>query len=125
MSLAAAAAFNLPGEDVLAAVETREAQGSTGFGGGVAIPHGKIAGLGAVTGYFARLAAPIDYDAVDGAPVDLFFLLLAPEHAVAAHLKALAKVSRLLRDAELCAALRKAESGDAVYAIAEGARRAA
>lgn len=118
----AGAAFDLPAADILAAILAREAEGSTGFGGGVAIPHGKIAGLGAVTGYFARLEKPVEYDAVDGEPVDLLFLLLAPENAVAAHLMALAKVSRLFRDAELRAALRQAKTAEAMFAIAEGAR---
>ena len=118
----AARALDLPAADILGAVLAREAQGSTGFGGGVAIPHGKLGGLGAVTGYFARLDKPVDFDAVDREPVDLLFLLLAPENAVAAHLMALAKVSRLFRDADLCAALRQAKTAEALYAIAEGAR---
>ena len=77
---------------------TREKLGSTGLGQGIAIPHGKFPGLKRVHGFFARLAQPLDFDAVDGEPVDLVFLLLAPEHAGADHLKALARISRLLRD---------------------------
>lgn len=122
LAVAAGAALDLSSDAILAAVLQREAEGSTGFGGGVAIPHGKLAGLGAVTGYLARLARPVDFDAVDGAPVDLLFLLLAPDNAVAAHLKALAKVSRLLRDADLCDALRTAKTAEAMFAIADGAR---
>src|SRR5262249_56134494 len=75
-----------------------ERLGWTGLGQGVAIPHGKFAGLKRITGVCARLAEPIDFDAVDGAPVDIVFLLLAPEGAGADHLKALARISPLLRD---------------------------
>ncbi|MBY0422176.1 MAG: PTS sugar transporter subunit IIA [Parvularculaceae bacterium] len=119
---AAARQLDLPPKEVLDAVLAREAKGSTGFGGGVAIPHGRIEGLGRVVGYFARLASPVDFDSVDGVPVDLVFLLLAPESATAAHLKALARVSRLFRDAELRASLRKANSPDALFVLADAAR---
>lgn len=96
----------------------REQLGSTGVGRGVAIPHGKIEGLGRLFGILARLETPVDFEAVDDQPVDLVFLLLAPENATAAHLKALAKVSRLLRDDEARAALRGAETAEALFAIA-------
>jgi PTS system nitrogen regulatory IIA component len=96
----------------------REQLGSTGVGRGVAIPHGKIEGLSRLFGILARLETPIDFDAVDDQPVDLIFLLLAPANATAAHLKALAKVSRLLRDDEARAALRGAETAEALFAIA-------
>ena len=96
----------------------REQLGSTGVGEGVAIPHGKIKGLPKITGILARLDQPIDFDSVDSQPVDLVFLLLAPEEATAAHLKALAKVSRLLRDEDARAALRGAETAEALYAAA-------
>ena len=76
----------------------RERLGSTGLGGGIAIPHGKMSGLGRLYGVFARLAAPIDFEAIDARPVDLMFVLLAPESAGADHLKALSRVSRALRD---------------------------
>ena len=76
----------------------RERLGSTGLGRGIAIPHGKPAGLARITCLFARLETPIDFDATDGEPVELVFLLLAPEDAGADHLKALARISRLLRD---------------------------
>jgi PTS system nitrogen regulatory IIA component len=96
----------------------REQLGSTGVGHGVAIPHGKIEGLSGVVGALARLETPVDFDAVDGEPVDLVFLLLAPSNATAAHLKALAKVSRLLRDENCREALRGAKSAEAMLAIA-------
>jgi nitrogen PTS system EIIA component len=95
----------------------RERLGSTGVGYGVAIPHGKLPGLRRLYGFFARLISPIDFEAVDDQPVDLVFLLLAPETAGADHLKALARISRLLRDRETCEKLRGSDSGDALYAL--------
>lgn len=95
----------------------RERLGSTGVGRGVAIPHGKLAGLDRVHGLFARLERPIDFDSIDDQPVDLIFLLLAPEAAGADHLKALARVSRLLRDEALCEKLRGCSSADAIRAL--------
>jgi len=95
----------------------RERLGTTGVGGGVAIPHGKHAGLGRLYGLFARLEQPVDYDSIDEQPVDLIFLLLAPEAAGADHLKALARVSRKLRDRDTCEKLRGSESADALYAL--------
>ena len=95
----------------------REKLGTTGVGHGIAIPHGKIAGLDRLYGIFARLDAPIDFEAIDEQPVDLIFLLLAPESAGADHLKALARVSRLLRDRALCEKLRGSANSDALYAL--------
>jgi PTS system nitrogen regulatory IIA component len=95
----------------------RERLGSTGFGGGVAIPHGKIDGLDRVVGVFARLAAPVDFQAIDDLPVDLVFLLLSPPDSGVEHLKALARVSRRLRDKAFVAKLRGAGSTDALYAL--------
>lgn len=95
----------------------REKLGSTGFGGGVAIPHAKLPGLVQVTGLFAKLAQPIDFQAVDGLPVDCVFALLSPEDAGSDHLKALARVSRRLRDGAFLAKLRGAGSPDALYAL--------
>lgn len=95
----------------------RERLGSTGFGHGVAIPHARIDGLSQIVGAFARLAQPVEYQAVDELPVDLVFLLLSPVDAGAEHLKALARVSRSLRDARLLAKLRGAGSRDALYAL--------
>src|SRR4029079_19450001 len=96
---------------ILAILLQREKLGSTGVGNGVAIPHGKLPKLSKVFGVFARLERPVDFEALDGAPVDLVFLLLAPEGAGADHLKALARVARLLRDPEVARKLR--ESRDA------------
>ncbi|MFO1121944.1 MAG: PTS IIA-like nitrogen regulatory protein PtsN [Hyphomicrobiales bacterium] len=96
---------------------TREKLGSTGIGQGIAIPHGKVPTLNRVYGLFARLAAPVDFESVDGQPVDLVFVLLAPDHAGADHLKALAKISRLLRDPVMVQKLRGTESAESLYAI--------
>jgi PTS system nitrogen regulatory IIA component len=105
---------------IVTSLNEREKLGSTGFGAGVAIPHGKLDGLPRVMGYFARLNAPIDFQAVDGLPVDLVFLLLSPSDAGADHLKALAGVSRMLRDREMVAKLRGARSKDAMFALLSG-----
>ena len=95
----------------------RERLGSTGIGGGIAIPHGRMANLTKPIGLFARLGNPVDFDSIDERPVDTVFLLLAPEGAGADHLKALARVSRLLRDRSLVEKLRATESADALYAL--------
>ncbi|ODA67797.1 Nitrogen regulatory protein [Methyloligella halotolerans] len=103
--------------DIFDVLLQRERLGSTGLGQGIAIPHGKIAGLNHIVGLFARLATPLDFDAADGEPVDLVFLLLAPEGAGADHLKALARVSRVLRDNHSREKLRGAKDQSALYAI--------
>lgn len=95
----------------------RERLGTTGVGHGVAIPHARLARLPQVYGVLARLDSPVDFDSIDDQPVDLVFLLLAPENAGADHLKALSRVSRLLRDDGLCAKLRGCETGDAMFAL--------
>ncbi len=95
----------------------RERLGTTGVGAGVAIPHGKLAGLKRLYGVFARVDTPVDFESVDEQPVDLIFLLLAPETAGADHLKALARVSRLLRDREMCEKLRGSDTSDALFAL--------
>lgn len=95
----------------------REKLGSTGVGNGIAIPHGKLSNLERLYGLFARLERPVDFHSVDEQPVDLIFLLLAPESAGADHLKALARVSRLLRDKSMCAKLRGTDSAEALYAL--------
>jgi nitrogen PTS system EIIA component len=95
----------------------RERLGSTGVGLGIAVPHGKLPGLARLHGLFARLERPIDYDSVDDQPVDLVFLLLAPESAGADHLKALARISRLLRNRAVCEKLRGTDKTDALYAL--------
>ena len=95
----------------------RERLGTTGVGHGIAIPHGKPPGLNRLYGLFARLGTPIGFDSIDDVPVDLIFLLLAPESAGADHLKALARVSRLLRDKTMCEKLRGTDNPDALYAL--------
>lgn len=95
----------------------RERLGTTGVGNGVAIPHGKLPGLKRLYGVFARVEKPLDFEAIDEQPVDLIFLLLAPDGAGADHLKALARVSRLLRDRKMCEKLRGSETTDALYAV--------
>lgn len=122
-----AQAHGLDAKLVAAALAERERIGSTGFGGGIAIPHGKIEGLGGIVGLFARLAQPVDFQAIDELPVDLLFVMLSPPDAGAAHLKALAGVSRRLRDQGFVAKLRGAGSPDALYALwtADEARDAA
>jgi PTS system nitrogen regulatory IIA component len=108
---------HLPERKIFETLMERERLGTTGVGQGVAIPHGRLSDLKAIHGVFARLETPIDYDAVDNQPVDLVFMLLAPEGAGADHLKALARVSRLLRNQAACEKLRAAKSAEALYAI--------
>src|SRR5882724_10214229 len=103
----------------------RERLGTTGVGAGIAIPHGRMTEAKTITGIFARLENSIDYEAVDSQPVDLVFMLLAPENAGADHLKALARVSRLLRDKATCEKLRAAKSPEALYAILTGDKNGA
>lgn len=101
----------------LDALLERERLGPTGMGRGVAIPHARIAGLTDIVGVFARLAKPVDFDAVDGEPVDLVFALFAPEDAGANHLRALARISRCLRDQTVCAKLRAADEAAATHMV--------
>ncbi|MBG1232950.1 PTS IIA-like nitrogen regulatory protein PtsN [Aestuariivirga litoralis] len=96
---------------------TREKLGSTGLGQGIAIPHGRLPGLTQVTGLFAKLEKPIDYDAVDGKPVDLIFALLSPDHAGADHLTALAKISRVMRAPAAVSKLRATNTTEGLYAV--------
>jgi PTS system nitrogen regulatory IIA component len=117
----AAQRLDVPPAPILASVSEREQLGSTGFGQGVAIPHGKIEGLGQIYGLFARLSEPVDYKAIDGRPVDLVFLLLSPVDAGAEHLKALAAVSRVTRNAATLEKMRGARSRDALAAVLMGA----
>jgi PTS system nitrogen regulatory IIA component len=115
----AARAAALTGQNERAILEIllqREKLGSTAVGNGVAIPHGKLPKLGGLFGLFARLEKPVDFEALDGQPVDLVFLLLAPEAAGADHLKALARVARALRDPEIARRLRESRDADALYA---------
>jgi nitrogen PTS system EIIA component len=98
-------------------LNTREKLGSTGLGQGIAIPHGRVNGLERVSGMFAHLAQPLDFGSIDGEPVDLVFVLLAPEHDGADHLTALARISRLMRQPQTVAKLRGTQSPEALYAI--------
>ena len=115
--IASYAAEQLGIEDrfILDVLLERERLGSTGFGGGVAIPHGRLIQLDKLYLLFARLDKPIPFDAADGRPVDLMFLLLTPENAGGDHLTALAKISRLLRDERTCASLRGSENAETIY----------
>lgn len=117
----AAQRLELDSAVVLASLTEREQLGSTGFGQGVAIPHGKIEGLDRIYGLFARLGEPVDYKAIDGRPVDLVFLLLSPPDAGAEHLKALAAISRVTRHGATLERLRGARTRDALAAVLMGA----
>jgi nitrogen PTS system EIIA component len=113
-------AATLIGEDehkVFESLWEREQLGSTGIGNGTAVPHGRIPGFKRMLTMFARLEKPIEFDAIDSQPVDLIFLLLTPADAGADHLKALARIARLLRNRAMCAKLRGTESTDAIYAL--------
>ncbi len=109
--------YGLDAADVVERLTERERLGSTGFGSGVAIPHGKVDGLEHIVGMFVHLDHPIDFLAIDDLPVDLIFCLLSPPDAGAEHLKALALVSRWLRDPHFVAKLRGAGSADAILAV--------
>ena len=116
----AAESLGLLADQVAPYLLKREELGSTGIGGGIAIPHGKLAKLDRLFGAFARLERAVDFEALDGQPVDLMFLLLAPEGAGADHLKALARVARLLRDPEIARKLRESRDAEAIYAVLTG-----
>ncbi len=107
----------LSAREIFDTILQREKLGSTGVGNGIAIPHGKFANIEKITGLFARLDTSIEFDALDEKPVDIVFLLLAPESAGADHLKALSKIARVLRDANRLAALRAASSVDELHEI--------
>jgi PTS system nitrogen regulatory IIA component len=113
----AARNFHLDAGDVLEALSDREAAGSTGVGYGVAVPHARLQGLERMRGVFVRLEHPVEFESVDDQPVDLLFALFAPKNAGADHLRALARVSRIMRQAELREQLRKARTADAVHAL--------
>jgi PTS system nitrogen regulatory IIA component len=106
-----------PEREILDVLMQRERLGSTAIGNGIAIPHGKLPKLDRLFGLFARLDRPIDFEALDGQPVDLVFLLLAPENAGADHLKALARIARLLRDPDIIRLLRDSTDREALYAV--------
>ncbi|WP_337267982.1 PTS IIA-like nitrogen regulatory protein PtsN [Oryzifoliimicrobium ureilyticus] len=113
----AAKVTGLPEREIFDVVVQRERLGSTGVGNGIAIPHGKLQSITSIVGVFARLDQPVDFEALDDQPVDLAFLLLAPEGAGADHLKALSRIARVLRDHELVTKLRATDSASAIYAF--------
>jgi nitrogen PTS system EIIA component len=120
----AARLTGLPDKTIFQAISERERLGSTGLGNGIAIPHGKLIGMPKVTALFARLAEPIDFDAVDDVPVDLVILLLAPVGSGADHLKALAKVARLLRTEAVVENLRRTSNPQQLHAVLTSAESA-
>jgi PTS system nitrogen regulatory IIA component len=107
----------IPEREVFDTILQRERLGSTGVGNGIAIPHGKLAGVKHITGIFARLDTPVDFEALDDQPVDIVFLLLAPEGAGADHLKALSRIARVLRDADTVAKIRGARDAAAIHTL--------
>jgi PTS system nitrogen regulatory IIA component len=117
MAAKAARLTGLPERDIFDVILQRERLGSTGVGHGIAIPHGKLPAIKTITGIFARLESSVDFEALDDQPVDLVFMLLAPEGAGADHLKALSRIARVLRDQDLVAKLRATESASAIYAF--------
>ncbi len=121
LSERAALVAQLDARQVFETVLARERLGSTGIGNGIAIPHGKMAGIKTIRGVFGRLAKPVDFEALDDRPVDLVFLLLAPDEAGADHLKALSKIARLLRDPHVVGELRALRDADALHALLTGA----
>jgi len=117
LSAKAAELTGLDEREIFETLLQRERLGSTGVGNGIAIPHGKLTTITRLMGIFARLERPIDFDALDGEPVDLVFLLLAPESAGADHLKALARVARVLRDPNVAQKLRATRDAAALHAV--------
>ena len=113
----AASLVGQPEKLVFDVLSERERLGTTGVGLGIAIPHGKLPGLDRMTGLFARLEKPVDFEAIDNQPVDLVFLMLAPEDAGADHLKALARIARLLRDQDVAKKLRASRDAQAIYSV--------
>lgn len=117
LSERAAITLDRPSREIFDQLLQRERLGSTGIGNGIAIPHARLPGLSQIFGIFARLDKPVDFDAVDDEPVDLLFLLLAPEGEGADHLKALSRIARMLRDADTAEKLRATRDQEALYAI--------
>lgn len=113
----AAEISGMSSREIFDALLQRERLGSTGVGGGIAIPHGKMPRTESIFGVFARLERPIDFDALDGDPVDLIFLLIAPEGAGADHLKALSRIARALRDPSLTSRLRATRDASGLYLL--------
>ena len=117
LSERAARLSGLSQREIFDTILQRERLGSTGVGSGVAIPHGKLRSIDRLMGVFARLARPVDFDAIDDLPVDLAFLLLAPEGAGADHLKALARIARVLRNQDVAQQLRATDDAEALHAL--------
>lgn len=113
----AAELTGLPEREIFETILGREKLGSTGVGNGIAIPHGKLGDLDRIVGLFARLSRPVDFDALDDQPVDIVFLLLAPQGSGADHLKALSKVARLLRNRDIVDEIRATRDSSAIYAL--------
>ena len=109
--------FGLPSEQVLDALLEREAAGSTGVGHGVAVPHARLEGIDRMRAVFVRLEHPVPFEAVDDQPVDLLFALFAPKGSSSEHLRALARVSRLLRQPEIREQLRQAKTAEAIHLL--------
>lgn len=102
---------------ILDVLSERERLGTTGVGSGIAIPHGRLRGVDRLHAFFARLDRPVPFEAIDDQPVDLIFLLLAPVDAGTDHLKALARISRLLRNSDVCEQIRRSTSAGDLYAL--------
>ncbi|MGN6550719.1 MAG: PTS IIA-like nitrogen regulatory protein PtsN [Pararhizobium sp.] len=117
ISAKAAEVTGLPEREIFEVILQRERLGSTGVGNGIAIPHGKLTSINRIVGVFARLETPVDFEALDDQPVDLVFLLIAPEGAGADHLKALSRIARVLRDNDVVAKLRASTTAPAIYAL--------
>lgn len=115
LSEKAASVTGLPEREVFDTILQRERLGSTGVGNGIAIPHGKLPGISNITGIFARLESPVDFESLDDQPVDLVFLLLAPEGAGADHLKALSRIARVLRDPDIVSKIRGTKDAAAIH----------
>lgn len=113
----AAALTGVPEREIFDTLLQRERLGSTGVGHGIAIPHGKLVTFDGIIGVFARLETPIEFEALDGEPVDLIFLLLASEGAGADHLKALARIARVFRNNHITSKLRETRDADSIYAV--------
>ena len=118
----AASISGLAPREIFDALLQRERLGSTGVGAGIAIPHGKMAKAKKIFGVFARLEKPVEFEALDGAPVDLVFLLIAPESAGADHLKALSRIARVMRDPVITARLRATRDPTAIFSMMTAAQ---
>ncbi|MCA1792566.1 MAG: PTS sugar transporter subunit IIA [Desulfotignum sp.] len=117
LSRALATAANAPAQDIAAVLMEREALGSTGIGGGIAIPHGKLTAVTDVILGFGRSLAGVEYDSLDSRPVHIFFLLLTPENSSGSHLKVLAQISKLLKMEHFKQGLKTADTLDDIYDI--------